>query len=218
VNAVLEHEAKKVAELKANPGPRGRFDWDTRAFAPGLDVGAVRLTALSEGLSKPGHDHDMAGPMAEFMAFAFASLHDKAVTATMGLRPWPEADTAEAAAMARVGYAGCVRAVQCGFALLQAHGMLGILRTAIHAELLNPNRARPSLIDPDLLADLDKLLVNIERVKPRPYDGFLVGFATGDPAEDRPDEWLDAGAAVCLACGGYSDKCEACNRTGEVHL
>jgi hypothetical protein len=204
MNLIEEYNTKKVDKLKGDPGPYGKFDWKTRAFAPGLDVGAVRLGAIRDGYLSVAGPHDAGGPLAEFMALAFASLHDKAVASTLGLREWSTADTAEAAGLTRFGYAMCVRVAQLGIALHEvtdiAERVAGLFNTSDEIKAM---------------ADTVRRLVN--KVQPQLYMGATDGWATG-PSSEGIDPELEPGAAVCLKCGGDGGmKCEPCKGTGEVH-
>lgn len=83
----------------------GRFDWDTRAFAPGLDDAAVRALALGSGYLDRFGPNSAAGPVAEFMLLAFANLHDKAVAAGLGKRPFTAEDVGQVPGMCSFAYA-----------------------------------------------------------------------------------------------------------------
>lgn len=81
--------------------PFGRHDWKTRAFAPGLDCGAIAARA-----ERYTGERDPVGIYGEVAVYWLAGLYDKVVAGRLGVRPLPgPADLEEIEAALALAYA-----------------------------------------------------------------------------------------------------------------
>lgn len=193
-----------MTRVPEKPPPCGKFDWSTRGFAPGLDAGAIRLSALAGGHLEPGGEKDAAGPLAEWMALAMASMHDKCVAVGLELRAWEPIDVWEVAGLLDFAYAACVRGAQIGKAFREMESLLLKIEDGL-------GRLGPIVPEREELVALRE---RIRRIAPTPLHEMLDGWAEPGNPEMEP------GAAVCLRCGGNgstaAETCPACGGTGET--
>lgn len=111
---MLPRPARGRPDAQPVPDP-GRFGWDVRAFAPGLDEAAVAAAARANGYhypesvgpAGPPGDRWAGGPLAEFMAGAVATCFDRCGAYLAGERAFTADDVRSCSVMLAFAWAAC---------------------------------------------------------------------------------------------------------------